>query len=346
LIYVPFGDSHSLFLGGASPSNTTSLFRNDTPSIFWIGPAKIWGLKNSSINNTKEKFERLRLGQLADPNVVPIASFGEIDIRVNLGKKCIVENSFAPITELVEMYLSTISALPAKQVLVWGPPPTTYESEDLTYPAFLDSISRNTLTHLFNKELLRLLPRYPKVKFCTLFYEFVDRNMITTGGLSDGIHYDLKYVSSAREMIRRTLNSELRTSVDIKKLLEIPNPEFVPINLSSQDEDRCSSQLYDMYEPLRLRFFLHRQLQLVGSKMRIVQIRPTQMCSLKTYGTNEAPPRVIETANAIQSLYKYYGQSIKQQLLKIVEDYHNIEGFFFDAVSEDELKILRKLILD
>jgi hypothetical protein len=98
---VPFGDSHCCLFGGTGPGGG-SLFP-DTPEVHWLGPAKVWGLVHKSVNRTREKFAGLLRGSLSSPDVLPIAAFGEIDIRVNLGRRCAEVGNFSPIAGLVNL---------------------------------------------------------------------------------------------------------------------------------------------------------------------------------------------------------------------------------------------------
>ncbi len=234
---VPFGDSHSVFWNGYGLSNLSDTKFEDTPRVYWIGPAKIFGLKYPTVNRTREKYKQLLGNELSNLHTIPIACMGEIDIRVNLARECILNASFHPISELAGIYLNELSLLPQKRIFIWGPPATNYESENDDYPAILDNISRNCLTHLFNLEIIKRIKAYPKLSFLTLFYNMIDSNFSTIGGLADGIHLEQSYVHIARQCISEMLQNNKRVCLNgiaLRNLKEVSFCEIantIPANL-------------------------------------------------------------------------------------------------------------------
>ena len=80
MIYIPFGDSHSVFWGRQQSYDTPYSNIVDTPNLYWFGPAKIFGLENSTVNNTKDKFIHFQNLMKNFSDHTPISCLGEIDI--------------------------------------------------------------------------------------------------------------------------------------------------------------------------------------------------------------------------------------------------------------------------
>ena len=269
MIYIPFGDSHSLFLAGATPSSPLSKYIADTPAVYWLGPAKIWGLYNSSVNCTREKLKSLEESKIFKANSIAIASFGEIDIRINIPPLCLAANDFSPISSLAKRYLCILSQLGCDKIIIWGPPPTRYIANDLRYPAVLDPISRNTLTHIFNSKIIELLPRFPKLSFVTLFYNFVDEALRTTGGLIDDIHYNTDFSDVARSVIQDALNKGIRFSLNFDTYDMIRPPL---IGHSTSTTEGYSRQLFQV-RSTNLHFWSHRTIVENPHEAKNVQFR-------------------------------------------------------------------------
>ena len=163
---IPFGDSHSVFWGKQTDFGNPVSMVEDVPEILWIGPAKIWGLGNKTSNKTKEKFEEVKQRFIQDTSSVPIACLGEIDIRINLSRLILLTRDISIIDSLVLLYLDKLSELPNEKIVIWGPTPARPDEDtigmSMEFPRIGSCISRNSITHLFNKSILRQINNYPK----------------------------------------------------------------------------------------------------------------------------------------------------------------------------------------
>ena len=219
-------DSHSVFWGKQTDFGNPVSMVEDVPEILWIGPAKIWGLGNKTSNKTKEKFEEVKQRFIQDTSSVPIACLGEIDIRINLSRLILLTRDISIIDSLVLLYLDKLSELPNEKIVIWGPTPARPDEDtigmSMEFPRIGSCISRNSITHLFNKSILRQINNYPKIKFITLFYDLVTQDMNTkTGSLSDGYHLSIEHYSSARKLLDIVLNTEVKFSFNIEIMKSI-----------------------------------------------------------------------------------------------------------------------------
>jgi hypothetical protein len=161
---LPFGDSHTYFWGRQKTYPGSSL-DNDIPFMAWLGPAKAHGLSNETSNKTFEKFTQLK-PLLSDPNVIPIACFGEIDIRVNCARNFLFTGSEDVVNKTVDSYLSSVSGISNGQILIWGPPPSAPDDGMFNeeFPAYGDNQTRNYLTHVFNRRVLERIKNFTQSK--------------------------------------------------------------------------------------------------------------------------------------------------------------------------------------
>jgi hypothetical protein len=120
--FLPFGDSHTHFWGRQPKFPGLSLDES-VPQMLWLGPAKIYGLTHATKNQTRERFGLIR-SYLEQPNTVPIACLGEIDIRVNCAKEFFFNGKTNHIRSLVDSYLEIMSAIKSSNIIIWGPPPS------------------------------------------------------------------------------------------------------------------------------------------------------------------------------------------------------------------------------
>jgi hypothetical protein len=342
-LLIPVGDSHCTFLAGARPTGgAISSYPDETPSFFWLGPAKIWGLDHKTANNTREKFLEFRKNVLRDPNVIPVVALGEIDIRVNIGHLCVKRGGFSPIRELVDFYLKQISQLSHRLVILWGPPPTLYESENLEYPAVFDSQSRNCLTHLFNKEIIAQLNSYPNIKFATLFYNFVDDQLRTTGGLSDGIHYDTKYSFLARSMISSLVDNCSKVVLNIEAFARIGSISFKYENSSTFKTGGFSSHLYETQEPSLMHFFMHRNLAL-NSPWKIIQIRPVDTTCDRSSLVDLNSVVLTQFEDLLHKYFCYFGSLAAPSLRLLLKDISIHKSNIFDGSYRIDDSLIYKL---
>jgi hypothetical protein len=320
MIFAPFGDSHCLFLAGASASNPVSQYPHDTPTAYWLGPAKIWGLEHASVNHTQEKFNALKLAFSNSHDTIPIACLGEIDIRVNVGRQCLKAGSLAPIAELASLYLQQLNAIDAPMVVIWGPPPTNYNSEDLNYPCYMDCRSRNAITHIFNRCLLSQINNYPKLKFATIFYDLINERFESTGGLADNIHLDLNLSDTARKIIQSVVNVETKAVLNFQKFNAMPPVDFA---LTTATGNSFSKQMYLLAMEPPVSAFLHRKPRSRNISARCIELRdltadPSEAFALKQF--NDTP-----LLNFHDFCSLYFDGSSQENAVELADFIHDIE---------------------
>jgi hypothetical protein len=100
--FIPFGDSHSYFWGRQRkyPGESQD---EDVPCMAWLGPAKAYGVYSATENKTKEKLSQI----LQEPEIIPVACFGEIDVRVNCARNFLFTGSENIVSDLVDNYLAS-----------------------------------------------------------------------------------------------------------------------------------------------------------------------------------------------------------------------------------------------
>lgn len=235
--FVPFGDSHSVFWGMQQSFDAPYSNVADTPHLYWIGPAKVYGLENPTNNHTREKYLNFKNLMIADPDAIPISCFGEIDIRVNIAKIVLEDRNFISISQLADLYLRKINELPNQHIIIWGPPPASMLNDgslSQDYPFYGSGVSRNSIIHLFNLAILRKINEYPRIRFITLFYDLVDSSLNTNPlALHDVNHLDIIHFPKARELLHAVLNQNTKAAFDFKKMQSIGD-----INFSLQSVER------------------------------------------------------------------------------------------------------------
>jgi hypothetical protein len=314
---LPFGDSHCLFIAGATAANPTSKFE-DTAQILWMGPAKIWGLKNPTINKTKEKFESLIKGIEFEKDTIPVATFGEIDIRINIPILCVEGRSFDPVEKLAKEYLNTLSTINSETVVIWGPPPTLYDSMDLRYPSSLDATSRNCLNHAFHEAILNELAMHPKIFFISFFYDFVDHNLNTIGGLEDKIHYSTMFSLIARKAIISAVCSGSRATLNFTKYNQIQGIKF---EKSYTKPTGFSRQLFSIEDGTKLSFWLHRSVVPDRVKLSTLQIRTSSNKISQVKFNNSEISDIADQTIAYKCLLNAYGQEIATEYEKARDEF-------------------------
>lgn len=219
---IPFGDSHTYFWGRQKRYPGESL-DNDIPIMGWLGPAKAYGLFNDTQNKTLEKFTQLK-PHLSKSDVIPIACFGEIDIRVNCAKNFLFAGAEDIVTKLVDKYLATISLLSNDQIIIWGPPPSApdhgmFNSE---LPAYGDNQMRNYLTHVFNKRVMESIQNFSNLSFVTLFYDLIDQDLKTDAlALHDGCHMEVNWQPIAKQAVIHSIYESKKVTLNLSRYQKI-----------------------------------------------------------------------------------------------------------------------------
>jgi len=219
---LPFGDSHTYFWGRQKTYPGSSL-DNDIPFMAWLGPAKAHGLSNETSNKTFEKFTQLK-PLLSDPNVIPIACFGEIDIRVNCARNFLFTGSEDVVNKTVDSYLSSVSGISNGQILIWGPPPSAPDDGMFNeeFPAYGDNQTRNYLTHVFNRRVLERIKNFSNLTFITLFYDLIDTNLRTTPrALHDGCHMEVEMQPLAKQALFRSISDKSKATLNLSKFQQV-----------------------------------------------------------------------------------------------------------------------------
>jgi hypothetical protein len=195
-----------------------------------MGPAKIWGLDNKTNNGTCEKFSTFLYEMRSAPTAVPISCFGEIDIRVNIAKLILESRDLGVVHNLVDLYLKKLNELPNQEIIIWGPPPACTEEEfeySADYPVFGSGVSRNSITHFFNLSVLQRISDYPRIKFITPFYDFVNSDLETlTGVLYDFCHLSTKHFPYARALLAAARGVNQKAGLNYEKFRAIREINF------------------------------------------------------------------------------------------------------------------------
>lgn len=234
MFLTPFGDSHVYFWGRQSefPGPSLDPF---VPNMYWLGPAKAYGLSNHTENQTREKFEAIKK-KIEDKDSVPIACFGEIDLRVNCAEEFIFHGRDKHITDLVDSYLDRLSTVNSANVIIWGPVPSAPDDGLFSneYPAYGDNQTRNYITHLFNKTVIEKIVKYPNLKFITLFYDLITTNLLTKqGALEDGCHLSKNLQPHAVNLVKHLLATEKKIVINRDLYLSVKNYRRVFLNVKS-----------------------------------------------------------------------------------------------------------------
>lgn len=257
MIFVPFGDSHSIFWGRQQSFDDPTSTVEDTPNLHWLGPAKIYGLDNHTSNLTKEKYKIFKNIISRDCDFIPISCFGEIDIRVNLAKIVLEQRDFSCISILVDLYLNKLNELPNHRIVIWGPPPSSMDSSGVMsydYPVYGSGITRNAIIHLFNLAILKRINEYPKLRFITLFYDLVDTNLVThPSALHDANHLSISHFYHARKLLDAVLREGGKASFNFVNLEKIPRINFFIQPLQQDNLSYVTNMLFS--GPFQFQYF-------------------------------------------------------------------------------------------
>ena len=222
--FLPFGDSHTHFWGKQKQFPGASL-DPIIPHMYWLGPAKIYGLTNATKNQTRERFLYIK-SHLEQQNVTPIACLGEIDIRVNCSKEFLFHGRVNHIEKLVENYLDQLTAIKTQNIIIWGPPPSAPDEGLFAtdYPAYGNNQIRNYLTHCFNQEIIRRILEYPKLSFITFFYNLINHDLTTKlEALEDGCHLSVAMQPVAIRFAKNMIGSGERVVLNKNAYHTLPN---------------------------------------------------------------------------------------------------------------------------
>ncbi|CAM8640750.1 hypothetical protein MCEMSE6_01817 [Oxalobacteraceae bacterium] len=209
MFFLPFGDSHTYFWGNQTrfPGPSCEAM---VQNIHWLGPAKAYGLTLPTKNNTKENYLRIK-PFLEQSDQIPIACFGEIDVRVNCAKEFIFHGGTEHISKLVDAYLSELSTIKNSDILLWGPPPSAPDDGLFAteYPAYGDNQTRNYVTHCFNEEIIKKIRNYSNLRFLTIFYDLINADLTTKPKvLADGCHLSVAYHDQAINFAKQMLEQD------------------------------------------------------------------------------------------------------------------------------------------
>jgi hypothetical protein len=208
---IPFGDSHTYFWGNQPQFPGPSL-ENSVPEMYWMGPAKIYGLTSPTKNQTRERFASIK-HLLEQNNCTPVACLGEIDIRVNCAKEFIFNGTLSHITSLADLYLEQLAAIKSRKVIIWGPAPSAPDNGLFAtdHPAYGDNQTRNYLTHQFNSEIIQKIKHFPNLAFVTFFYDLINPDLTTKPeALADGCHLSLTMHHQAINVAEKIIESDLK----------------------------------------------------------------------------------------------------------------------------------------
>jgi hypothetical protein len=274
--FFPFGDSHSIFW--ANQENFGDLRSSDSliSQIHWMGPATIWGLGNESANKTKDRFIALLDIFQRQNNIVPIACFGEIDIRVNLSRYILTNRKFDYIENLAKLYLEQINRIPSKYIILWGPGPSMTDLSqtqvNTEWPSFGNEFTRNVIIHKFNQAILANINKYPRIKFASLFYDLVDSNLrAKVGALKDGLHLNNSWYQLALSMIMELMSREDKAIFNYNFFKYLNSIDF-SFKENATPEILYFYQLYKFYEPSKFEVFLQAFTNHEGFKISTIEL--------------------------------------------------------------------------
>jgi hypothetical protein len=132
---------------------------------------------------------------------VLVITAGEIDIRAHFWKHIprnfkqkedinryvenSVQNFYSKLSRLIEIYK-------IKKIVVWGSPVSGEKAfYNSVYPFVGSSKTRNILTHLWNREFIKIIENNANISFCSAFYNFINDNYetVTDAPSHDGVHW-------------------------------------------------------------------------------------------------------------------------------------------------------------
>lgn len=258
--FLPFGDSHCVFWANNDEFGNANSLHEDLAAIRWLGPATIWGLKNASKNRTREKFDQLLNLFAKFNNIIPIACFGEIDIRVHLSRYVLKSRKFDFIDELVQVYLEQLNRIPTEMVIIWGPGPSMMDSIHMKisteWPSYGTEPTRNALIHLFNCSIISKINDFPKLKFATLFYNLLKLDFrCKQDSLRDGLHLNISSHSLALKMVSSLAYSDSKIVLKEDVYRYFTEMDFI-FNENPTPSMLNVYQLYKFYGPQKFEVFL------------------------------------------------------------------------------------------
>ena len=220
--FIPFGDSHSYFWGRQRkyPGESQD---EDVPCMAWLGPAKAFGVYCATENKTKEKLSQLRQ-ILQEPEIIPVACFGEIDVRVNCARNFLFTGSENIVSDLVDNYLASISLITPGRICIWGPPPSAPDNGlfSVDLPAYGSNQTRNYLTHVFNRRVIETINRYPNLFFMTIFYDLIDSELCTNNlALHDGCHMNDELQPLAKQALLQAISAGNKVVMNTEKFFKV-----------------------------------------------------------------------------------------------------------------------------
>lgn len=219
------GDSHSLMLGGVRDfRNPTSIIK-DT-DCYWLGPAKIWGLRNKTVCPTGDLINST-LDKLATYDYV-VFSLGEIDVRVN-SLSGYIKYGIDYFSNLANTYVGYIDSLPLRRKIILCPSPTSpYSQQNLLNVPFVGcSQTRNSLTHLLTKSVLKAASNTKTVLCTSIFYDIVDSSLIASAdNYLDGLHLDpIKVINIARSRLADCIRTQA-SCFNTERFESVSDPNF------------------------------------------------------------------------------------------------------------------------
>ena len=189
----------------------------------WLGPAKAFGVYCATENKTKEKLSQLRQ-ILQEPEIIPVACFGEIDVRVNCARNFLFTGSENIVSDLVDNYLASISLITPGRICIWGPPPSAPDNGlfSVDLPAYGSNQTRNYLTHVFNRRVIETINRYPNLFFMTIFYDLIDSELCTNNlALHDGCHMNDELQPLAKQALLQAISAGNKVVMNTEKFFKV-----------------------------------------------------------------------------------------------------------------------------
>jgi hypothetical protein len=207
------GDSHSdIFVGLASNRFDMCLCQS---SIFTLHR-----FINQDESDLWSKLDPWFKNNTNSPSSLIITG-GEIDVRAHFWKH--IPRSYVDSSDIETYILNTALKFYQQLVLVcekyqlekiaiWGAP-VAGERADYNFevPFVGSSQTRNTLVHLWNKSLLKVINKDPRISFATAYYNFIDPDTYLTiqpNPSHDGVHWHQQFGNIFWEqLISPALNS-------------------------------------------------------------------------------------------------------------------------------------------
>ena len=161
---------------------------------------------------------------------------------------------------------------------------------DQDYPIYGDGITRNSITHLFNIEILKIINDFPKLKFITLFYDLIDENLITNvNALHDSNHLSISHYPHARNLLETVTTGTNKAAFNIQIFNKIKYPQFNCRPLESESLSYITNSIFQGNSNFKfftnLNFFTkkYKQLEII-LRPGIENINFQDLPQLGTYG--------------------------------------------------------------